>query len=208
MGFDTQRRDYDREGLTKASLADNPVRQFSHWYDQAVDTEVEPNAMVLSTSASQQPTSRMVLLKGLEDGAFVFFTNYDSNKAQDLLINSRVALLFWWPNRARQVRVIGAAERLDPSASTRYFLSRPRGAQIAAAVSPQSRSIADRDTLLKQYQKFDKDHPEITDCPSNWGGYRVVAQSYEFWQGGADRLHDRFTYERSDDQWVISRLAP
>jgi pyridoxamine 5'-phosphate oxidase len=204
------RVDYKRAALTEGDVAADPYRQFSRWFDEAVAAEVpEPNAMTLaSVDAAGRPSARIVLLKSVDARGFVFHTNYDSRKARELAANARVALLFFWPELERQVRIEGRAERASVAESDAYFAQRPRGSQIAAWASPQSAPLADRAALESLFTqastRFDADVPR----PPNWGGIRVVADRFEFWQGRPSRLHDRLVWTRQGDAWTIGRLAP
>ncbi|HJU24966.1 MAG TPA: pyridoxamine 5'-phosphate oxidase [Casimicrobiaceae bacterium] len=204
------RVDYKRAALTEGDVAADPYRQFSRWFDEAVAAEVpEPNAMTLaSVDAAGRPSARIVLLKSVDARGFVFHTNYDSRKARELAANARVALLFFWPELERQVRIEGRAERASVAESDAYFAQRPRGSQIAAWASPQSAPLANRAALEALFAqastRFDADVPR----PRNWGGIRVVADRFEFWQGRPSRLHDRLSWTRLGDAWTIGRLAP
>ncbi|HLX28191.1 MAG TPA: pyridoxamine 5'-phosphate oxidase [Casimicrobiaceae bacterium] len=204
------RVDYKRAALTEGDVAADPYRQFSRWFDEAVAAEVpEPNAMTLaSVDAGGRPSARIVLLKSVDARGFVFHTNYDSRKARELAANARVALLFFWPELERQVRIEGRAERASVAESDAYFGQRPRGSQIAAWASPQSARLADRAALEELFAqastRFDAQVPR----PPNWGGIRVVADRFEFWQGRPSRLHDRLVWSRHGDAWTIGRLAP
>lgn len=194
------------------SMDTDPIKQFVKWFQEAEQAEVSmPNAMTLATSSQQgHASARIVLLKDVDERGFVFFTNYESRKAQDLLENPFAALVFCWLPLSRQVRIEGAVESLESSESDLYFASRPRGHQIEAHASPQSQVINDRVFLDQQFkdvtQKFEgQDVPR----PLHWGGYRIVPELMEFWQEGKSRLHDRFRYMRDNDEcWLIERLSP
>jgi pyridoxamine 5'-phosphate oxidase len=193
-------------------LDPDPVRQFRQWLQDAQQIgSAQPYAMTLSTVSSDIiPSSRIVLLRGIEDDGFVFFTNYDSPKGQHLKESIFAALLFYWAELSRQVRIVGAVERLAADASDRYFAGRPRGHQLEAHASPQSRVISGRAELIERFetvvQQFEgKEVPR----PANWGGYRVVPESVEFWREGENRLHDRWRYRRDrQHNWVMEQLAP
>lgn len=212
MDLDQIRREYLLGGLNRADLHDNPIQQFETWLEQAVTSQIpDPTAMVLATvSAEGQPDQRIVLLKKLSAQGFVFFTNYQSKKARDITANPRVSLHFPWHTMERQVRVSGRAEKVSLAESLKYFNSRPYGSQIAAWASPQSSTISARAVLEQQFSSIKAKFSEgKVPLPDFWGGLRVVPERLEFWQGGANRLHDRFEYRRLETgQWQIDRLAP
>ncbi len=207
------RKTYLHATLEERDLPADPLDLFRTWWHEAVDAGIdEPNAMTLATAgADGQPDARIVLLKGLHEEGFEFFTNYESRKAAEMAENPRVALLFFWKETERQVRIEGRVEKVSAERTQAYFESRPRGNQIGAWVSPQSRPIEDRSVL-------DRSVAEITErfadadplpVPPQWGGYLVRPAVYEFWQGRADRLHDRFRYTPGPNgQWTWVRLAP
>lgn len=199
------------EGLDLESLDPDPVRQFERWYRETLSTRIpEPNAMSLATvDAEGQPSLRTVLLKLYDNQGFVFFTNYKSRKAEQIQGNPRVALLFPWVALARQVKILGRAERLSSAESFKYFSTRPRGSQIGAWSSPQSQVIRSRAILEEKVAEMKRKFAtgEIP-LPDFWGGFRIVPDSIEFWQGRDSRLHDRFRYVREGDDWQILRLAP
>lgn len=207
-----QRRSYERGSLTRDSLDPDPVVQFRQWFTDATTTPeiIEPNALTLATvDPGGSPSVRTVLLKAYDESGFVFFTNYESRKSRDIAGNPRVALLFPWLALERQVKIEGRAEKVSRADTVRYFLSRPIGHRLGAWVSQQSSIVSSRSLLLA---KLDEMKRKFADgeipCPDFWGGYRVVPTRFEFWQGGKDRIHDRFEYTRTEDQWQISRLAP
>jgi len=206
------RRDYLSGSLTRESLAENPIEQFSTWMDQAIEMQlVDPTAMVLATSARDgQVSQRVVLLKGVDERGFVFFTNYESRKAREIGVNSKVSLHFPWYPIERQVMVCGVAERVSQEESRAYFQSRPRDSQLAAWASPQSRVLTSRDIMLQQFDSIGRKYADgDIPLPEFWGGFRVRASQIEFWQGGANRLHDRFLYTlQAGNHWQIDRLAP
>jgi len=208
------RRDYRRGGLRRADLQADPLEQFRLWFEQARTAELlEPNAMVLGTSDGQQPSSRTVLLKAFDQRGFVFFTNYGSRKAREIDATGQVSLLFPWYGLERQVIVLGRAERISTAESLAYFVSRPFGSRLGAWVSQQSTVISSRSILEMQWQQLRQRFADgEVPLPSGWGGYRVDPQELEFWQGGDNRLHDRFRYRRpaqpAGGQWLIERLAP
>lgn len=205
------RKEYVKATLDEANVADNPIHQFSEWFNQSIHGGViEPSAMVLtSVSSTGQPSSRIVLLKGVDHG-FLFFTNYESRKGQELTANPNTALLFFWPELERQIRIHGVAERLTTEESLEYFHSRPRDSQLGAWSSHQSTVIPSREVLDEAYNKHSalfagRDVP----LPPFWGGYRIVPDEIEFWQGRASRMHDRIVYKRTDNgSWTKERLSP
>ena len=212
MRYEEFRREYTAGGLTRDMLDPCPLRQFEHWLEQAVKAGLEdPTGMVLATVNEQGlPWQRIVLLKGLSHGGFVFYTNYGSAKAEDIARQPIVSLLFPWNELDRQVIIGGEAQKMSLAESASYFVTRPRESQIAAWASRQSRPISARALLEKQVhvlrEKFGKGQIPM---PDFWGGYRVIPQRIEFWQGGEHRLHDRFEYTRqSDDSWDIEQLQP
>ena len=206
------RKEYTQQSLDRADVLPDPVAQFERWFKAAQEAQIrEPNAMNLATvSADGRPTARIVLLKGIEAGSFLFYTNYQSRKGRDIQQHPYVALTFFWPELERQVRIEGKVSQLDDEQSTAYFQSRPRGSQLGAWVSPQSEVIADRSALDQRAQELEaRFEDEKIPRPSYWGGYAVHPYRIEFWQGRPSRLHDRLRYERQeDDRWVIERLAP
>jgi len=198
--------------LDREDLADDPVEQFEGWFSYACETvPMDPNAVSISTVDGEgRPSSRTVLLKYFDEKGFVFFTNYESKKARQIDANPNVALLFFWSDAARQVKIRGKAERIPTSETLKYFMSRPRGSQIGAWVSAQSSVVSSRSLLESKFQEMKQkfSNKEIP-LPSFWGGYRVVPEVIEFWQGRRNRLHDRFQYTKQDDgSWSIERLAP
>ena len=206
------RKEYARESLDISDVLSDPVEQFDKWFQEALNANVlEANAMNLATiSEHGRPTSRIVLLKGVERGCFVFYTNYQSQKGRELEKNPACALTFFWPELERQVRIEGLAERLPHEQSEIYFQSRPRGSQIGAWSSPQSSVIANRELLEKRVDEISKrfDGQSVLPKPQQWGGYRVAPFEIEFWQGRPSRLHDRIVYSLVDQAWKINRLAP
>ena len=212
MDVADMRRSATGFALDRDDLNDDPIVQFEDWFRYACETiPMDPNAVTLSTVNSEmRPSSRTVLLKSFDENGFVFYTNYDSKKAMHIETNPNVSLLFFWSEAARQVKIRGTARKLSQKESLGYFLSRPRGSQLGAWVSAQSSVISSRSLLENKFQEIkqkfkDKEVP----LPSFWGGYRVVPDEIEFWQGRRNRLHDRFQYTKQDDgSWEIERLAP
>jgi len=205
------RVNYSRQQLLETDAASDPIHQFRHWFDQAVESEVpEPNAMTLATATKTGiPSARIVLLKGLDERGFVFYTNYESRKAQDLAENPQAALVFLWHELERQVRVEGAIEKVSDAETEAYFHSRPLSSQIGAWASEQSRVISDREVLEQSYLSLEaKYKDQEVPRPPHWGGYRVKPHQVEFWQGRPSRLHDRLRYRLVAHEWVIERLAP
>jgi pyridoxamine 5'-phosphate oxidase len=203
------RRDYTQAGLSEDELTGSPFELFQRWYDEAASL-IEPNAMVVATtSADGQPSARMVLLKGLSEEGFVFFTSLGSRKGQELAANPRAALLFPWHPLERQVRIEGSVETLAEAEVAAYFATRPRGAQLGAWASHQSRPVSGRAELETAYTEAEDMFldADVT-VPPEWGGYRVRPERIEFWQGRTSRMHDRIVYERDGDQWRTQRLAP
>lgn len=206
------RAEYTQAGLDARDLDPNPFRQFQKWFEQALKSGIrEPNAMVLATaSAAGQPSIRIVLLKGIDERGFTFFTNYRSRKGIELESNAHAALNFPWIELERQVNIIGTVTRVSLEESLAYFKSRPRGNRLGAWASPQSEVIADRSVLEKRMQELESKYPgDDIPLPTDWGGYRLKPSETEFWQGRPNRLHDRFRYSLQPDQsWHIDRLAP
>ena len=209
------RREYGDRGLDLDDLADDPVTMFRRWLDETVDSGLhEPNAMVASTvSGDGRPSSRMVLLKGLSEKGFVFYTNLDSRKAHEIETHPHVALLFPWQDLQRQVRVEGRASPVSAEENEAYFASRPRGSQLGAWASPQSQVVASRSALDERYGGVLSQFAELEEVPLPpfWGGLRVEPETVEFWQGRKGRMHDRLVYRRGEDPaapWSVERLAP
>jgi len=204
------RTDYADAVLEIGDLDPDPLRQFAAWFaDAAAAAAREPNAMALATvDPDGTPSSRMVLLKGVNDGRFEFYTHLQSRKAHALAHDPRCALTFWWAHLERQVRVEGRAELVDAATADAYFASRPRGSQLGAWSSAQSRPLAGRSALTDALAEVSRRFPDRVPRPPFWGGYAVTPAALEFWQGRASRLHDRFRYEATADGWRCTRLAP
>lgn len=207
------RQEYELGELLERNLLSTPLEQFAAWFDEALAYQVmEPNAMVLSTvSETQQVSSRVVLLKGIESEGFVFYTNYDSRKAQELSNNPRASLLFFWPELQRQVRIEGAVRKVEAAKSDAYFNSRPYGSRLGAWASPQSQEVPDRtfieQRLVEMQERFEDE--QALHRPEFWGGFILQPERVEFWQGRKSRLHDRLVYvNKGEGAWAIKRLAP
>ena len=199
-----------KRGLSRSNLDDDPVKQFSLWFTEAIDSGiVEPSAMILATTDESEIGIRTVLLKYFDDKGFVFYTNYKSKKSRQIETRPEAALLFSWLTLERQIKIVGSVEKVSSLESIKYFASRPKDSQIGAWASKQSTTISSRDILQSQFesmkQKFSSGEVPL---PDFWGGYRVIPRTIEFWQGRESRLHDRFIYQRSEDGWTISRLSP
>ena len=208
------RKEYMARGLDESAVDADPMRQFGVWFDDAVAAHlIEPNAMALATATPDGiPSVRMVLLKGFDAAGFVFYTNYESRKGRELAANPHAALDLFWVELERQVRIEGPVERVTPEQSDAYFHSRPRGSQLGSAASHQSTVLPSREPLERRLAELEAqyaDEDETIPRPEYWGGYRVVPQVMEFWQGRPNRLHDRLRYtRRSDGTWTIERLSP
>jgi pyridoxamine 5'-phosphate oxidase len=207
------RQNYTLAGLSETDVAADPMQQFQVWFQQALDANlIEPNAMTLATATPDgKPTARIVLLKGVSERGFVFYTNYESQKGQQLIANPYAALVFLWDKLERQVRIEGKVEQLQTKESEAYFHSRPRASQLGAWASNQSRVIRDRNILEQKLTDLKAQYTEDTTIPlpPHWGGFCVIPNRIEFWQGRPNRLHDRLVYElQTDGSWQIQRLAP
>ena len=210
MNIADLRRNYMEAGLDENIVTPEPFAQFDRWFDEAVKAEMPMvNAMTLATvSAGGQPAARIVLLKGVDHGGFVFYTNYKSRKGRELTANPAAALLFHWVEIERVVRIDGRVDKLSTQESDDYFSSRPLGSRHAAIASPQSKAVQDRAALEARVAESEKKYGDHPVRPAHWGGYRLIPQAVEFWQSRPNRLHDRVLYSRTARGWKISRLAP
>ncbi len=206
------RQEYSKASLDSADINTNPIQQFQKWFNEAQQTNIhEPNAMSLATVSSDgRPSLRIVLLKGIENEKFLFYTNYQSKKGIQLAENPACALTFFWPELERQIRIEGVVERVSPDKSTSYFQSRPRGSQLGAWVSPQSSTIKGRAILEERLAEMEKKFEGVDKLPKpqQWGGYAVTPHIIEFWQGRPNRLHDRLEFANVEGIWKMARLAP
>ena len=205
------RKDYTKNRLEAGDLNHDPVKQFRNWLNQAIESKVEePTAMTLATATKEGiPSARIVLLKKVDEKGFVFFTNYESRKSKELLNNPNAALVFFWSELERQVRVEGKIKQSTPEESAEYFLSRPYESRVSAVISPQSSEIPGRDFLEQKFEEnLQKYNEQTLQRPPYWGGFVLKPYRIEFWQGRESRLHDRFVYQKNGDDWRISRLAP
>jgi pyridoxamine 5'-phosphate oxidase len=205
------RREYLGEPLSEAHSDTNPMRQFAHWFEQVRHTEPDPTAMALATaSPNGRPSVRTVLLKGIDDRGYIFYTNYESRKAREMEATGRASLLFFWPSVERQVRVDGTVERISPVESDAYFETRPLDSRLSVYASKQSDAIESREVLEDAFERVRRAYGDgPVPRPEWWGGYRIVPDEFEFWQGRASRLHDRLRYvKQADGSWLKERLAP
>jgi pyridoxamine 5'-phosphate oxidase len=204
------RKDYHKAALDEAVVGDDPISFFLKWFQEAQNAAAdEVNAMTLATcDASGQPHARIVLLKGVEQNSFVFYTNYNSHKGAELTANNKAALVFFWKELERQVRVEGIVEKTNAATSDTYFQSRPEGSRLGAWSSPQSAIITDRNLLDANYAQYKAQFGNDIPRPSHWGGYQLVPTLIEFWQGRSNRMHDRICFEKANNSWKHFRLAP
>lgn len=205
------RKEYSMDKLEEGQLPDNPFWLFDQWLEDAINKGLpEPNAMTLATVTPEgQAAARVLLLKEIRNEAFVFYTNYQSQKGKDLEANPYATLVFLWLDMQRQVRIGGPVDKVSPAESDAYFSARPKNSQISAVISPQSTPVNDRQKLEKTfYEVFEKTRDQEIKRPEYWGGYSLKPESMEFWQGRESRLHDRILYRREEDRWIIQRLAP
>lgn len=210
-GIANIRKDYKLKELLEEDADNDPINQFQKWWNEAADSKVdEINAMTLATSTKTgKPSARIVLLKGFNNNGFIFFTNYESKKGKELMENPSAALIFFWKELERQVRIEGTVKKVSAKESDEYFVLRPEQSRIGAWSSPQSAVIKDRDSLEKNFEKYTKQYSDAAILrPGHWGGYIVDPDLIEFWQGRPNRLHDRLQYTKKNNDWIIQRLAP
>jgi len=208
--FKHLRHEYGKAELNKPDVDSNPFIQFQKWFEHAIKMRLpDANAMTLATvSAAGKPSARILLLKSFGENGFCFFTNYNSRKATDIEANPYGALVFFWSELERQIRIEGKIEKLEPELSDEYFLERPVGSRTAASVSPQSKEIENRDSLNQMIKHFKESHSDHFTRPDSWGGYRLIPDLFEFWQGRENRLNDRIEYNLKNTRWKTRRLAP
>lgn len=204
------RGNYANKELDEKSVKINPFDQLSLWLEEAINSNlIEPNSMILSTSGkSNKPDARVVLLKEISDGGLVFYTNYESKKSKELQENPNASLLFFWRELGRQIRILGKVRKISHEGSEEYFKTRPYESKIAAWISKQSKVIPNRDFLIEKFNEYKRRFDEDVPLPPYWGGYTLIPNYFEFWQGRLNRLHDRIAYKKHKKDWKISRLAP
>ncbi|BDC99290.1 pyridoxamine 5'-phosphate oxidase [Persicobacter psychrovividus] len=204
------RQDYSKKELSIAECANHPIEQFNTWFEEAIKAQVmEPNAMTVSAVSKEgRPSARTVLLKGIENDAFVFYTNYNSRKGQHLAANKYAALTFFWPELERQVNIEGRIEQVAEEVSDKYFKSRPYKSRVGAWASEQSQEISSKSVVMTRFAKYATKYITHVPRPPHWGGYGIIPDRIEFWQGRPSRLHDRVLYVLENGQWLKKRLAP
>lgn len=203
------RKNYQKGELLESKVNPNPFKQFDKWFEEALSSNIyEPNAMILATTADNRPSARVVLLKGFDENGFKFYTNYNSRKGKEISINPNAALLFYWMELERQIRIEGRIEKLSKEESLEYFNSRPLDSRYGALASSQSEIIPDREYLEKKFSELKEKYGDNPPMPDNWGGFILKPVLFEFWQGRPNRLHDRIVYEKKESNWNIYRLSP
>lgn len=203
------RKNYQKGELLESKVNPNPFKQFDKWFEEALSSNIyEPNAMILATAADNRPSARVVLLKGFDENGFKFYTNYNSRKGKEISINPNAALLFYWMELERQIRIEGRIEKLSKEESLEYFNSRPLDSRYGALASSQSEIIPDREYLEKKFSELKEKYGDNPPMPDNWGGFILKPVLFEFWQGRSNRLHDRIVYEKKESNWNIYRLSP
>lgn len=204
------RLNYDQDQLLESKISENPFTQFKYWFDLVLKADIiEPNAMTIATSTKAGiPSARMVLLKDFDESGFTFFTNYGSRKGKELSENPFASVLFWWREYERQVRIEGKIEKISRKESEEYFNLRPLKSRFGALASDQSEVVENREVLEKRFLDLEKQFGDNPPMPKNWGGYKLIPNKFEFWQGRRDRLHDRICYEKVKNDWKIYRLQP
>ena len=209
MFLNDTRKEYTQFEFNKSKALESPFEQFNDWFEFAKKEALfEPNAITLSTSMNNQPNSRVVLLKAFDENGFVFFSNYNSQKAQEIENNPKVSANIFWPKIERQIKILGAAEKITAKESDEYFNTRPRDSQLSAWASNQSEEIKDRNQLDKKLEEYKTKFPTDVPRPNHWGGYRIIPHYFEVWQGRENRYHDRICYKKTDSNWTIFRLNP
>ncbi len=210
MSLSDLRREYASAGLREQDCDPSPTQQFAKWFQDALKANLpDPNAMTLATCPpGGRPSARIVLLKGLDQRGFTFFTNYLSRKGHDLAANPMASLVFFWPEIERQIRIEGKVEKVTPAESDEYHRTRPRGSQLGAWCSEQSEVVAGREVLEARLRELEQKYPDEVPRPPHWGGYRLVPDMIEFWQGRPNRLHDRIRYRIANAVWIMERLSP
>lgn len=203
------RKNYLKGELLESKIDPNPIKQFELWFKEVLNSGIyEPNAMILATAIDNKPSARVVLLKGYDENGFKFYTNYNSRKGKELSANPNASLLFYWMELERQVRIEGKVEKLSKEESLEYFNSRPLESRYGALASNQSEVIPNREYLEQKFSELREKYGDTPPMPDYWGGFKLIPNLFEFWQGRPSRLHDRIVYEKSDNIWRIYRLSP